>query len=87
VTCRSQYGRNRRFGREIILKNILDSYSDIENLIDNITSLAYLPEGVVASKFAYQVKEKFKLKVNIIDIVYKILNKQLNPNEALRTLI
>jgi glycerol-3-phosphate dehydrogenase (NAD(P)+) len=87
VTCRSQYGRNRRFGREIILKNILDGYSDIENLISNITNLPYLPEGVVASKFAYQVKEKFKLKVNIIDIVYKILNKELNPNEALRTLI
>ena len=82
VTCRSQYGRNRRFGRDIILKSILKDFSSIEDLIDRITELPYLPEGVVAARFAWQLKQKYKLKLDVISTVYAILNKEIAPDEA-----
>jgi len=44
VTCRSIYGRNRRFGREIVLNNLIDKYANIDDLIDNIMDIGYLPE-------------------------------------------
>jgi glycerol-3-phosphate dehydrogenase (NAD(P)+) len=36
VTCRSVFGRNRRFGREIIEKDILEPYKDIDDLLARI---------------------------------------------------
>lgn len=33
VTCRSPYGRNRRFGREVILKQLLEPYSSFTELV------------------------------------------------------
>lgn len=87
VTCRSQFGRNRRFGREIVLKNILKDYKDIDDLIANIQKIGYLPEGIVAAKYAFQLKQKYKLRLNIISLVFTVLNKEANPEEALKTLL
>ena len=87
VTCRSQFGRNRRFGREIILKNILGSFHSLEDLIARISQIGYLPEGVVAAQHAWQLCEKHGLKLSIIPLVYKILNKEIHPLEALKQLI
>jgi glycerol-3-phosphate dehydrogenase (NAD(P)+) len=87
VTCRSQFGRNRRFGREIILKNILEPYTSLEDLISHIGEIGYLPEGIVAALHAQQLTEKHKLKLSVIPVVFKILNKELQPHEALRSLI
>lgn len=50
VTCRSMFGRNRRFGNEIVSKNILESFLSIDDLISNIEKIGYLPEGVLAAK-------------------------------------
>ncbi len=36
VTCRSMFGRNRRFGNEVVSKNILESFFSIDDLINNI---------------------------------------------------
>lgn len=87
VTCRSQFGRNRRFGREIVLKDILKDYKDIDDLIANLGKIGYLPEGVVAAKYAYQLKQKYKLRLNIITLVFTVLNRELQPEEALKKLI
>lgn len=87
VTCRSQYGRNRRFGREIILKNIIKPFHNIDDLIHRISEIGYLPEGVVAAKYAWQLKEKYKLRLDIVSAVYKILNKEASPQEAIRHLV
>jgi len=87
VTCRSPFGRNRRFGREIILKGILEPFSDLEDLITNITRIGYLPEGVVAAKHAWQLVLKHNLKLSIIPIVYKILNREIHPVDALQHLL
>lgn len=86
VTCRSIHGRNRRFGREIVLKNILAPFKDLEDLISRIQEIGYLPEGVVAAKYAFQLKQKHKLKLNIISLVHSVLNKETSPEEALKTL-
>jgi len=87
VTCRSVYGRNRRFGREIIHDRKLDGYKNIEDLITNIHSLGYLPEGVVACKYARTVAEYKNLKTPIISAVYSILNKDTAPLETLARLL
>jgi glycerol-3-phosphate dehydrogenase (NAD(P)+) len=87
VTCRSQFGRNRRFGREIILGNALGPFTDLDDLIANIGKIGYLPEGVVAAQHAWQLCQKHGLKLSIIPIVYKILNKEINPVMALQHLL
>jgi glycerol-3-phosphate dehydrogenase (NAD(P)+) len=87
VTCRSQFGRNRRFGREIILKHALSHFSSLEDLIGKIDSVGYLPEGIMAAKYAWQLCIKHKLKLSIIPLVYQILNKEINPVAALKHLL
>ena len=81
VTCRSIHGRNRRFGREIIDKNILDPYKNIEDLISRIGELEYLPEGVVAAKYVKILAEKHKLRMPVSVGLCKILNRELEPVE------
>ncbi len=87
VTCRSPFGRNRRFGREIILKHVLSPFTNLEDLISKIDSIGYLPEGVMAAKYAWQLCVKHSLKLNIIPLVYQILNKDINPVAALKHLL
>ncbi len=83
VTCRSIHGRNRRFGREIILKRIHEQFSGIDDLIANIGTIGYLPEGAVAARYAMQLGEKFNLKLPIIRLVYAILNREIKPENAM----
>jgi len=87
VTCRSQFGRNRRFGREIILNNALEPFANLDDIISNIGKIGYLPEGVVAAQHAWQLCQKHGLKLSIIPVVYKILNKEINPVMALQHLL
>jgi glycerol-3-phosphate dehydrogenase (NAD(P)+) len=87
VTCRSQFGRNRRFGRDIILNNALDPFTNLDDMISNIGKIGYLPEGVVAASHAWQLCQKYSLKLSIIPIVYRILNKEINPVMALQHLL
>ena len=87
VTCRSPFGRNRRFGREIILKHVLSPFADLDDLIAKIDTIGYLPEGTVAAKHAWQLCVKHSLKLSIIPLVYKILNKEINPVAALKHLL
>ncbi|HOV62498.1 MAG TPA: NAD(P)H-dependent glycerol-3-phosphate dehydrogenase [Spirochaetia bacterium] len=87
VTCRSKYGRNRRFGKQIIEDNILYRYTNLDDLIENIHSIGYLPEGVIACKYVQQIAEKYKLRLPISSTVYKILNKEADPFEAIREVL
>ena len=75
VTCRSIWGRNRRFGREIIEKRILEPYKDLEDLLSRIKEIGYLPEGVVAAKYVKVLAEKYKLKMPISIGLHQILNR------------
>ncbi len=83
VTCRSVYGRNRRFGREIIHDRVLTRFSGLDHLIDNIDTLGYLPEGVIACRYAREIANKHGLRLPIINTVYRILNREVEASEAL----
>lgn len=87
VTCRSQYGRNRRFGREIILENKLAPYDNIDALIDDITGLGYLPEGAVAARAAWQLIQQKGLRMPVSAGVFKILNREADPVNAVELIL
>jgi glycerol-3-phosphate dehydrogenase (NAD(P)+) len=87
VTCRSIFGRNRRFGREIIEKDILKSFTSLDDLIARISEVGYLPEGVVAAKYVKVLSEQQNLKMPISLCLYRILNKEITPIEFLHAFI
>jgi len=79
VTCRSIFGRNRRFGKEIIEKKILEPFKDLDDLLARINDIGYLPEGAAAAKQVMVLAEKHKLKMPISTGVYHILNREIEP--------
>ena len=83
VTCRSIWGRNRRFGRDIIEKNRLHSFKNIDDLLDRIGEIGYLPEGVAAAKYVHILAEKHGLKMPISTALYRILNREIETPEFL----
>ena len=87
VTCRSKYGRNRRFGQEIITKNLLKNFSSIDDLISRISEIGYLPEGVVACKYVHEIVEKHNLKLPISTGLYRVLNREIEPKDLLHELV
>ncbi len=87
VTCRSKYGRNRRFGREIITARKIVKYKNITDLIDHIDDIGYLPEGIVAARFVQQLADKRNLKLPVCSVVYKVLNRDTEPLDALTDMI
>jgi glycerol-3-phosphate dehydrogenase (NAD(P)+) len=87
VTCRSIFGRNRRFGREIIEKKILEPYRGVEDLLERLYEIGYLPEGVAAAKNVKILAEKHKLKMPISVGLYQILNREIEPLDFLRNFL
>lgn len=87
VTCRSKFGRNRKFGREIIIDRKLDGFKDAEELVENIGSIGYLPEGAVAAVYVKSLMNRFKLKLPICEYVYRILNHEDEPLEAVQEMV
>jgi len=83
VTCRSIWGRNRRFGREIIEKNILGPFKNLEDLLERIGEIGYLPEGVAAAKYVRVLAEKHKLKMPVSVGMHQILNREIEPLDFL----
>jgi len=84
VTCRSVFGRNRRFGKDIIEKKILAPFKDIDDLIARIGELDYLPEGVAAAKYVKVLAEKYRLKMPISTGLYRILNREIEAHAFLK---
>lgn len=87
VTCKSKYGRNRRFGQDIINKDILDGFKDIDDIIANISKIGYLPEGAVACKYVHAIAKDKGIKLMICNGLYKILNKEIRAVDFLDELI
>jgi len=87
VTCRSIHGRNRRFGRDIIEKNILQPYKNIDDLLSRIGEIGYLPEGVAAAKYISVLAEKHKLKMPVSIALCRLLNRETEPMEFCKTLL
>ena len=87
VTCRSKYGRNRRFGRDIIKENILAKYSSLDDLISRISEIGYLPEGAVACKYIHEISVQKNIKLPICNGLYRILNREIEPLDFLKELL
>ena len=87
VTCRSKYGRNRRFGQDIIKTDLLSRFKNLDDLIDRISEVGYLSEGAVACKFVHQIAEKHGLHLLICEGLYRILNKEIAPMDFLHDLL
>ncbi len=85
VTCRSVHGRNRRFGREIILKKLIDSCTSIDQVIESLPRFGYIAEGVVTSKWAHELVGKLSLP--IIEGVYRVLNREVDPLTELSSML
>ncbi len=87
VTCRSKYGRNRRFGREIITENILSPFKDLDDLLSKVHTIGYLPEGAGACKYINVLAETHKVRLPLCTGLYKILNKECEPLEFIDHLL
>lgn len=87
VTCKSKYGRNRRFGREIVQDKKLHQFTDIEDLMENITKIGYLPEGVFAAFCAMKYIKVKELKLPIMESVFKVLNREIQPQQIFDDLL
>lgn len=87
VTCKSKYGRNRRFGQDMIKKNMLSNFSNIDDLIANVSKIGYLPEGAIACKYVHEVAQEKHLKLLICEGLYRILNKEISPEDFLVELL
>ena len=87
VTCRSVYGRNRRFGREIIEKNLLEPFKDLDDLLARIDEIGYLPEGVAAAKYVKALAEKYRLRMPVSTGLYQILNREIKPLDFLENFL
>ncbi|MDR2923673.1 MAG: NAD(P)-dependent glycerol-3-phosphate dehydrogenase [Treponema sp.] len=87
VTCRSVFGRNRRFGKEIIEKKILEPFKDLDDLLARINELGYLPEGAAAAKYVKVLAEKHRLKMPIATGVHNILNREIEPADFLENFL
>jgi len=87
VTCRSVHGRNRRFGRDIINKNILEPFKNIDDILSRLSEIGYLPEGVAAAKYIKVLAEKHKLRLPIAAGICKLLDRELQPMEFCKKLL
>ena len=87
VTCRSKYGRNRKFGREIITADILEPFTGIDNLVEHIDDLGYLPEGIMACFYLNKLAVRYDLKLPLCTGLYKMLNKELGYTEFIEELL
>ena len=87
VTCKSKYGRNRRFGQDMIKTDMLSKFKDIDDLIANVGKIGYLPEGAIACKYVHEIAQKKDIKLPICDTLYKVLNKEATVQDILNNLI
>jgi glycerol-3-phosphate dehydrogenase (NAD(P)+) len=87
VTCRSVHGRNRRFGREIVLKNLIAECGSIDDVIASLPRFGYIAEGVVTAKWVHTIAAQRKLFLPIIGGVYRILNREADPLSEVRTML
>jgi len=87
VTCRSKYGRNRRFGREIIIDHLIEPYADINQVIDDMPRIGYFAEGVVAAKYVLRLSHDYRLDLPICQGVFRILNHESDPFQEVERIL
>ena len=71
----------------MIKTDILARFSDIDDLLANISKIGYLPEGAVACKYIREIAERKNIKLTICDGLFRILNKEIRPLDFLSELL
>ena len=79
--------QNPKIKIDIIKTDILSKFKNLDDLIENISSVGYLPEGAVACKYVYQIARKHNLKLTICNGLYRILNREIEPEDFLTDLL
>lgn len=87
VTCRSVHGRNRRFGREVVLKDLIKDCTSIDQVIESMPRFGYIAEGVVTAKWVHSLAAQRKLALPIIGGVHRILNREVDPLTEVRSML
>lgn len=87
VTCKSKYGRNRRFGQDMIKTDLLTRFKDLDDLIANVGKIGYLPEGAIACKYVHEIAESKKIRLTICDGLFRILNREIEPEDFMLELL
>ena len=87
VTCKSKYGRNRRFGQDMVKTDMLSRFKDIDDLIANVGKIGYLPEGAIACKYVHEIAQKKDLKLPLCNALYKVLNKENTVQDMVKELL
>ncbi|MBO4630039.1 MAG: NAD(P)H-dependent glycerol-3-phosphate dehydrogenase [Treponema sp.] len=87
VTCKSKYGRNRRFGQDIVKTDMLTRFKDIDDLIANVGKIGYLPEGAIACKYVHEIAQKKDLKLPLCNALYRVLNKESTVEQMVKELL
>jgi glycerol-3-phosphate dehydrogenase (NAD(P)+) len=87
VTCRSVHGRNRRFGREIVLKRLIEGCASIDDVIAGMQQFGYIAEGIATAKWVHAIAAQRKLALPIIGGVYRILNREVEPLTEVSTML
>lgn len=87
VTCKSKYGRNRRFGQDLVKTDMLSRFKDIDDLIANVGKIGYLPEGAIACKYVHEIAKKKDIKLPLCNALYKVLNKESTVEQMVKELL
>ena len=66
---------------------MLDKFKDLDDLIARIGEIGYLSEGAVACKYVHEIAVKFGIKLLICEGLYRILNKEIKPEELINRLL
>jgi glycerol-3-phosphate dehydrogenase (NAD(P)+) len=78
LTCTGSLSRNRHVGYELGKGTTLKSI---------VSSMKMVAEGIGTTQSAYQLAQKEKIEMPILDQVYQILYKDKNPRTALQDLM
>lgn len=84
VTCKSKYGRNRRFGQDLVKTDMLSKFDDIDDLIANVGKIGYLPEGAIACKYVHEIAQKRGIRLPLSDGLFRLLNKEITIEDILK---
>ena len=78
VTCFGRHSRNRRAGELLAQRKSLAEVTEF---------LGTMPEGIPTTRSVYRLVQKLTLNAPITTQVYRVLEEQAEPSEALRRLL
>lgn len=78
LTCTGELSRNRQVGLRL---------GKGQKLLDILDSMKMVAEGVKTTEAVYQLGQRHDVELPITDMVYKVLNENKDPSEAVRELM